>query len=293
MQNKPTDHYIYAYLRNKSSDYGQIGTPYYIGKGKGKRAWQKHGSTPVPKDKRLIVILAHRLTAVGASALERRYIRWYGRIDKNTGILRNRTDGGDGGINQASTLAFRQEKSQQMKGKKWWNDGKNEYFQKTPPGAACKAGRLPKINNHNKNKKVWNNGQINKLSEKSPGFGWQQGSIKNGYKIWNNGIKTVRSKESLGPEWSLGYADKAGCWWTNGHVKQHSIECPGAGWQKGQLPNTANLVWWTNGHDQLYQKECPGDGWKKGRLICWWTDGTDKKFAKASPGVGWIKLKHS
>jgi hypothetical protein len=44
-----------------------------------------------------IVILEKNLTNVGSLALERRMIQWYGRKDLSTGILHNRTDGGEGG----------------------------------------------------------------------------------------------------------------------------------------------------------------------------------------------------
>lgn len=90
--------YVYAYLRASDSANGKRGTPYYIGKGSGRRAYEKQAHFRMPVDNQYIIILERGLTELGAFALERFYIRWYGRVYDGTGILRNKTEGGDGGL---------------------------------------------------------------------------------------------------------------------------------------------------------------------------------------------------
>ena len=84
-------YYVYAYLR-------EDGTPYYIGKGSGDRAWKKWGKKDIkpPRDSTRITIVENDLEETAAFDLERRLIAQYGRRDLGTGILHNKTDGGEG-----------------------------------------------------------------------------------------------------------------------------------------------------------------------------------------------------
>ena len=86
------DFYTYAYLREDK-------TPYYIGKGIGKRAYDSCHNVKVPKDKDRIIFLKKNLTEEQAFRHEIYMIAVLGRKDLGTGILRNMTEGGDGHSN--------------------------------------------------------------------------------------------------------------------------------------------------------------------------------------------------
>jgi len=82
--------YTYLWLR-------QDGTPYYVGKGKGYRAFTNCNRKVVKKPtEKLLIILEYHESESQAFEAERFLISFYGRFDIGTGCLRNMTDGGDG-----------------------------------------------------------------------------------------------------------------------------------------------------------------------------------------------------
>ena len=107
------NYYVYQYVREDQ-------TPYYIGKGRNRRAWESHkranGSNMLPKDNSRIQILVENLTEQEAWDLEDKLILEYGRQDLGTGILANLTIGGAGG--QTVSSESRRGSGNPMYGKK-------------------------------------------------------------------------------------------------------------------------------------------------------------------------------
>lgn len=150
-------YYVYAYLR-------EDGTPYYIGKGKDKRAYVIHrrsnGTNLLPKDKNNIKIIAHKLFEHEAFLLEQYLILTYGRKDLGTGILQNMANGGEG---RTGPITYSEEskkiRTEKMSGDK--NPSKRpevklakkkkmtEFWQNNPEKKKKIRSRMSSINNPN------------------------------------------------------------------------------------------------------------------------------------------------
>ncbi len=154
--------YTYAYLR-------EDGTPYYIGKGKGNRAWDAmHKPVGKPSHDR-IMLLKTNLTEEEAFKHEIYMIAVFGRKDKGTGILRNKSDGGGksraGGIGNFRTGIKHKEETKKLIG---------SYHK----GKILSDDTKQKLREANLGKKWWNNGTVNKHTHDCPGEGWVCGRIK-------------------------------------------------------------------------------------------------------------------
>jgi hypothetical protein len=135
-------YYTYAYLREDR-------TPYYIGKGQGNRAYRRSKKDiKPPKDKSRIIFLKQNLTEQEAFKHEIYMIAVFGRKDLGTGILHNRTDGGDGVSGAIFTEATRNRMSQSRMGDKNHFYGKIHSSQTKEKISNTKKGSIP----HNKGK---------------------------------------------------------------------------------------------------------------------------------------------
>jgi len=126
-------YYTYAYLREDK-------TPYYIGKGSGDRAYQKHirnnGQNLLPKNKGQILILKRFEIEDEAYKHEQYLIALYGR-KCDGGILVNMVHGGKGGARKYLTkkekedALLRNKINAAKKLKRWREENREEFNRKT------------------------------------------------------------------------------------------------------------------------------------------------------------------
>jgi hypothetical protein len=103
--------YSYLWLRKD-------GTPYYAGKGNGRRAFRQHERIHPPKDRSRILVFP---MASEAEAFESEIalIDLFGRKDLGTGCLRNLTNGGDGSTGHRTSPARKEQLRLSMQGNQY------------------------------------------------------------------------------------------------------------------------------------------------------------------------------
>ena len=159
MPRSPFIYYVYAYVRKSD------GTPYYIGKGRGKRAYAKHPGISIPCDKTKIIFLEKNLSEIGAFAIERRLIAWWGRKDISTGILLNRTDGGEG-ASGAKLSAHQRNSVADSNRRRVWKDESRKKLSEHNKGKPISENTKKALLEHQKNISVEKKDEISeKLSK--------------------------------------------------------------------------------------------------------------------------------
>lgn len=185
----PNRFYTYAYLREDK-------TPYYIGKGQGDRAYNKYRNVKPPKDISRIIVLKENLTEEEAFHHEIYIIDIFGRKDLGTGILINKTDGGEGTSGVVRNEEWRRKLRESNKGqirteesKRKMSDakkGENGYWygkslteehkinlSKAHKGKIVSEETKRKLREVKKDVKWWNDKCGNtKLCVECPGGGW-------------------------------------------------------------------------------------------------------------------------
>jgi hypothetical protein len=222
-------YYTYAYLR-------EDGTPYYIGRGKGGRAFDITHRIKVPPKER-VLFLKQNLTYEEASKHEIYMIAVLGRKDLGTGILRNLTNGGEGTPGRVKSPKEREKLRQANTGKVMPNEVKQK-ISKTKTG-------VPVHSEEEKEKRRL------RFTEDNPNA---SGNSVRGKKIWNNGVTNCCSETCPGDGWILG---RLGGGFHGNHTKENC--------KKFSEDRKKRRHWVNEGGKTKFQETCPGEGWIPGR----------------------------
>jgi len=187
------------------------GTPFYVGKGTGRRdkrhleqakhakkvkSWcAKIVKSLIKKDQYPIIHrIIDNIDEELALLIEQEYIDKYGRRDINTGILVNATDGGEAGMTYKPSTCKKiidnlievGQKTRFTKGQTPWNKGtkldKEKYEKLHAKGFGFKKGTIP-----------WNKGL--KYTEEQKKKQFDLGAYTRGKAPWNKGLKMKKENE--------------------------------------------------------------------------------------------------
>ncbi len=187
--------YTYAYLRKGDR------TPYYIGKGTGKRAYDRHTHrVKVPDDRDRIIFLKENISEREAWDYEREMIQFYGRKDLGTGILRNMSDGGEGPANPSPES--RRKNSE--RNKKAYEEGINPLSKLTSEERSEYSKRAAKSRAEGqwlKDNPEYNGGSLGRTSE--------QHSADSARAAQKGIVKWVKDKWENDPEWAAEQREKS------------------------------------------------------------------------------------
>ena len=214
-------YYTYAYLREDR-------TPYYIGKGKDKRAYKREkNDIKPPKDKSRIIYLKQNLTEEQAFRHEVYMIAMFGRKDLGTGILHNRTNGGDGVSGAVVSDETKRKISETRKGITHSEESRRKMSEAHKGKTHSEESRR-KISETRKGKTLSEETK-RKLSEVRKG------------KTFSEEHKRKLSESQKGKTLSeetkrkLSEVRKGRKWWNDGcGNRKRMLECPGDGWKLGR-----------------------------------------------------------
>ena len=214
-------YYTYAYLREDK-------TPYYIGKGQGKRIYStnRKGLKP-PKDRSRIIYLKQNLTEEEAFKNEIYMIDVFGRKDLGTGILHNRTGGGEG-----PSGAIRSEETRRKIGEAQKNISEET---RRKIGEAKKGENNPNYGKtaSEETKKRMSDAHKNPSEEtrKKLSDAHKNPSEETRRKLSEVNKGKTRSEET---KKKISDANKGVKWWNDGcGNNKRMVECPGNGWKPG------------------------------------------------------------